>query len=297
MGDRRGLAEVLNYEAQIAVEAGATDAALDLARQSNAIYEELGDSAGRAFGLARLGLMQGWAGLYREAQPTLTASRALYDELGDQPNAATDDNRLAWSVAALGDLDTAWALARRSIDRFREILGSDEPQALLGGGAIALLRGELSDAARLLQASVTLYEELGMIAHVGRPRAWLATAHWLLGRQADAQIEVLTLLRVTASHPDAFALIHMLLSIALIFAEQGAPERALELYSLAKRHPMVGNNQAVTTFFGQRLDAAAAALSPEEAQSAQARGRERDPWATAHELLAEFKAAGWGGDC
>jgi hypothetical protein len=57
---------------------------------------------------------------------------------------------------------------------------------------------------------------------------------------------------------------------------------------------MIGNNQAFTTFFGQRLDAASTALPPDAAQAAQARGRERDLWATARELLAELEAAGWG---
>jgi hypothetical protein len=57
---------------------------------------------------------------------------------------------------------------------------------------------------------------------------------------------------------------------------------------------VIGNHQACTTFFGRRLDAASTALPPEAAQAAQARGRERDLWATARELLAELQAAGWG---
>jgi len=42
------------------------------------------------------------------------------------------------------------------------------------------------------------------------------------------------------------------------------------------------------------LAAIVAALPPDIAAAAQARGRARDLWATARELLAEVEAAGWG---
>ena len=293
-GDRRGLAEALNHESQAAVESGATDEALDLARRSQAIYEELGDPAGRAFGLGRLGVIQFWAGQCREAQRTLVASRALYDDLGDQLMAATDDNRLALATSAVGDLDAAWALAAKSIDRFRMVLGSDDPQALWIGGTIALMRGDLSEAVRLLQASAELSEQLGLLWQARWAHSLLATAHWLLGGQAEARADLLAVLRAATALHDVLSLLHALLGLALIFAEQGAPERGLELYALARQHPLIANNQAFTTFFGQRLDAASTALPPEAAQPAQKRGRARDLWATARELLAELEAAGWG---
>ncbi|HEY3232381.1 MAG TPA: tetratricopeptide repeat protein, partial [Roseiflexaceae bacterium] len=294
VGDRRGLAEALNYEAQVVAEIGATDEALDLARRSHAIYEELGDPAGHAFGLGRLGVIQSWAGLYPEAQRTLAASRVLYDDLGDQLMVALDDSRLAFATWAVGDLDAAWVLATKSIDHYRAVLGGDDPTALLAGGAIALTRGNLTEAARLLLASAKLYERLGLPGWVNWARSLLATTRWLLGCQAEARADLLAALRVATTVHDFLSLLHALLGLALIFAEEGAPERALELYALARQHPIIGNHQAFTTFFGQRLDAASTALPPEAAQAAQACGRERDLWATARELLTELEAAGWG---
>jgi Tetratricopeptide repeat len=294
VGDRRGLAEALSFEAQIVVEAGATDEALNLAQRSHAIYEELGDTASRASGLARLGLIQVWSGLYPEAQRTLAASRALYDDLGDQMMAAYNTNRLASATMGIGDLELAWEFATQSIDRSRAVLGSDEPQALWFGGMIALIRGDVSEAARLLQASVELCEQLGFLRHGRWPRSWLALTHWLQGRPTEAQAEHLAVLRAATEPHDALSLLFTLLGIALIFAEQGAPERALELYALARQHPLIANNLAYTTFFGQRLEAASSALPREAVQAAQARGRQRDLWAAARELLAELEAAGWG---
>jgi len=292
-GDRRGLAEVLNQESQAAVESGATDEALELAQRSHTICEELGDPAGLASGLGRLGVVQMWAGLYREAQRTLAASRALYEELGDELMVAYDNNRLANATMAVGDLEGASVLANRAIDRSRALLGGDEPQALLVGGIIALMRGDRTEAARLLQASSELLEQMGQLGPADWPRPWLATTHWLLGRRVEARADLLALLWATTTRHNFLSLLYTLLGIALIFAEEGAPERALELYALARRHPVIGNHQACTTFFGRRLDAASTALPPEAAQAAQARGRERDLWATARELLAELEAAGW----
>jgi hypothetical protein len=293
-GDRRGLAEALNYEAQIAAEGGAMSEALDLARRSHAIYEELGDPSGRAFGLARLGLTQMWAGLYHEAQRSLAASRALYEDLGDQLEVAYNTNRLAYVIMGVGDLEEAWALATRSIDSFRAVLGSDEPQAIWTGGLIALMRGDLGTAVCLLQESAELSEQIGSFRHAGLARSWLALTRWLRGGGAEAQAELLAVLRSATPIHDILALHGALLGIVLIFADERAPERALELYALTRQHPAIGNNQAFTTFFGSRLDAACTALPPESAQTAQARGQAQDLWATAQELLAELEATGWG---
>ncbi len=176
-GDRRGLAEVLNQESQAVVESGATDEALDLARRSLVISEELGEAAGRASSLGRLGIIQIWAGLFPEAQRTLAASHALYEDLGDELMVAFDNERLAQATMAVGDLEGAWALATQSIDRSRAVLGGDEPQALWVGGIIALMRGDRSEAARLEQASVELFEQMGHLRRADWPRPWLATLH------------------------------------------------------------------------------------------------------------------------
>jgi len=296
VGDRRGLAEALNYEAQIAVDVVATDEALNLAQRSHAIYEELGDTAGRAAGMARLGLIQIWSGLYPEAQRTLAASRALYEDLGDPLMAAYNTNRLALATLGVGDLEGAWRLATQSIDRSRAVLGSDEPQALWIGGMVALMRGDLGTAARLIEASVELSERMGALRQARSERSWLALTHWLQGRLVEAQAELFAVLRAATPAHDILSLLHTLLGLALIFAEQGALGRALELYALVRQHPAAANNQAYTTFFGQRLEAASTALPREAVQAAQARGRERDLWAAARDLLAEVEAAGWGAE-
>jgi hypothetical protein len=85
-------------------------------------------------------------------------------------------------------------------------------------------------------------------------------------------------------------------AIALMLAEQGRPERAVELYALAWRHPVIASVQGFIDSFGRRLDAVVAALPPSSAAAAQTRGRLLDLWDTAAALETELTALGWGQD-
>ena len=72
---------------------------------------------------------------------------------------------------------------------------------------------------------------------------------------------------------------------ALLTADAGAVERAVELYALAARHPLVANSRWFENVAGRYLAAAAATLPPEVVVAAQKRGRARELWATVEELL------------
>ena len=77
-------------------------------------------------------------------------------------------------------------------------------------------------------------------------------------------------------------------AIALLLADQGKKERAVELYALASRHPFVANSRWFEDVAGNRIGAVAATLPPEVAAAAQERGRARDLEATAKALLVEL---------
>jgi hypothetical protein len=75
----------------------------------------------------------------------------------------------------------------------------------------------------------------------------------------------------------------------LFLSGQGEPERAVELYALALRMPMVANSRWFEDVVGKNIAAAAAALPPEAVAAAQERGRARDLWVTAEELSDELR--------
>ena len=79
-----------------------------------------------------------------------------------------------------------------------------------------------------------------------------------------------------------------MLGIALLLIDNGQIERAIELYELTQRYPLIQKALWFYTVYGQYVDAAAAVLPEEVAEAARARGRERDLFATAAELLQEL---------
>lgn len=76
--------------------------------------------------------------------------------------------------------------------------------------------------------------------------------------------------------------------VALLLADQGEQERAVELYALASRYPFVANSCWFEDVAGSHIAAVAATLPPEVVAAAQDRGRVRDLEATVAELLVEL---------
>ena len=75
---------------------------------------------------------------------------------------------------------------------------------------------------------------------------------------------------------------------ALLLADAGQRERAVELYALASRFGFVANSRWFEDVAGKHIAAVAATLPPEMVAAAQERGRARDLWATTEELLEEL---------
>jgi hypothetical protein len=76
--------------------------------------------------------------------------------------------------------------------------------------------------------------------------------------------------------------------MALLLADQGENERAVELYALASRYPLVAKSRWFADVAGRQIAAVAAALPAGRVAVLQERGRARDLEATAAELLAEL---------
>lgn len=77
-------------------------------------------------------------------------------------------------------------------------------------------------------------------------------------------------------------------AIALLLADQGEVERAVELYALASRYPIVARSRWYQDLFERPITEAAAALPTGSVTAAEERGRPRDVMSTLFELLAEL---------
>jgi hypothetical protein len=78
-------------------------------------------------------------------------------------------------------------------------------------------------------------------------------------------------------------------AVALLLADRGEKERAVELCALASRYPLVASSRWFEDVAGRHIAAIAAALPPEVAMAARERGQARDLDATVKELLVELE--------
>jgi len=77
-------------------------------------------------------------------------------------------------------------------------------------------------------------------------------------------------------------------AIALLLADEGEKERAVELYALASRYPLVANSRWFEDVAGRHIAAVAATLPPDAVAAAQERGQARTLEVTVAELLVEL---------
>jgi hypothetical protein len=76
--------------------------------------------------------------------------------------------------------------------------------------------------------------------------------------------------------------------MALLLVGEGENERAVELYALASRYPLVAESRWFADVVGKQITAAASTLPAGQASLLQERARVRDLEATVQELLAEL---------
>jgi hypothetical protein len=75
---------------------------------------------------------------------------------------------------------------------------------------------------------------------------------------------------------------------ALLLADQGAADRAVEVHACASRYGFVANSRWFEDVAGQQIGAAATSLPQEAVQAARDRGQALDWKAMAAELLARL---------
>jgi hypothetical protein len=166
--------------------------------------------------------------------------------------------------------------------------------ALLLLGMLMLAAEDYAAAGRLLQESADLYEEIGERNDRCIAIAALGLVARALGNPAQAQKHLCQALQTEVEIHGSAIHVMAIPATALLLADAGHKERAVEIYALASRYPFVSKSRFYEDIIGRHIAAAAAALPPEVSAAARERGRARDLWETAEELLAELKNLEWG---
>ena len=138
------------------------DAAAARLEQALTAYTELGDDAGTALTLQRLGGIARERAGYDEADRLHRRSLELYTRHGDHSGMAWAHNHLGFVAWLRGDLDTATAECAKARADF-EALGDNEGIAwsLISLGVVAQYRDDLTGAEDLLRRSLELSQRLG----------------------------------------------------------------------------------------------------------------------------------------
>jgi predicted ATPase/tRNA A-37 threonylcarbamoyl transferase component Bud32 len=288
LGDQWGIANSLSELAYCALPQGQVEEGERLARESLAVLQEIGDRTSLAYGLMHSGRALIWAGQYAEGHSLLEESLPIYNDLGARSEVALSQAWLGYAQCHLGEYDQARRQIQKGLTLYREIGRKEEPIALWFLGQALLALEAYAEVQRLLQESVTRFRESGSQAEVGLVLGTLGHTQYRLGNISQAQQHLSEALRI-ANRIRVFSPLHAALPvIALLLADQGDVERAVELYALVSHYPAVANSRWFYDTTGWHIAAVASTLPPDVFAAAQERGKARDLWTTTEELLVEL---------
>jgi tetratricopeptide (TPR) repeat protein len=290
LGDQEGMAWVMADLAWLAVDQGRFEEGERLARESMARTQALGDPEGIGYGLMTLGGALEKVGKFAEARSVLEECWLAFEELGYR-SFVTSVQAVQSSIKLhLGRYGEARDHAEKSLSLARERdLQFRVGYALVTLGSVALVDEAYAKAKELLREGLAVYRGIKMPADAGWAHAVLAYAARGLGEPDQIGHHLRQALQAVTKTGSVPTLLWTLPAAALLVADRGADERAVELYALASRYGLVANSHWFEDVAGRHVAAVAASLPPDAVTAAQERGRARDLDPTAADLLAELE--------
>lgn len=290
LGDEWGMADVQGPLAFEALASGQPAEGQCLMEKALEIAQRLGHQQGIAIGLACLGQAYEYSGKFNEALLFLNKALIRLEDIGYHLEVAMLNQHLSRSELYLGQYEAARQHAQKALTFFQKVSENNAlSQALCSLGLVALVSERYEEAQQFLLQSVELLRETGVALWLGEALAGLVYVSRNLGDLPQARQYLHEALQTTLRSQNHRLFVNILPPSALLLADQKAPERAVELYALALRHPFVANSRWFEEVAGRYIAAVAATLPPHVVVAAQARGQARALEATVIELLAEFE--------
>jgi hypothetical protein len=155
-------------------------------------------------------------------------------------------------------------------------------------GCLELARRVPATAHQHLEESVGVYRKVGPKDDLGLALACLSIAASQLGDTPGARQHLCHALEIAQESGTVPPLLWALPATALLLVGQGEKERAVELYALALRFPLVAKSRWFADVAANTLAEVAATLPAGRVTVLQERGRTRDLEATVAEILTEL---------
>jgi len=267
---------------------GHLDEAEQLHRQALSLAQQLGDKASLIGYRRHLAYTLLWQGQFAEAQQLAQDSLALCQELGLRDNGVPMHFTLACVLLHSGRYQEAWQQAADGLPLSQEF-GSRNYEASLHYvlGQWAFVAGTFTEAQAAFAECAHIFRELQQ-NNLGIPLAGVGYVAYRLGHFPQARGHLAEALAGTLAIKAYMPLVFALPAVALLLAATGNESRALEIWTLAKRQPLVEKSKWFADVAGRALEALAASLPPEVAEVARERGRTLELWETAEALLNEL---------
>ena len=241
--------------------------------------------------LSGLGITLIWNGKFAEGGDyLLQRSRKLFDKGPD--NLSFMHDGLSMAYLHQGQYDRAKEYNELSLSAARK---SKIPRyiakSLWTKGQIALIQADPDATEQILHESLSVIEGIDLVGHHEGPLVGLA---YNACRRSDLQAMggyLLRSLQIAVGAHNFLSLLDIFPAVALYLLKQGQMLLALELYTLACQYAYVANSRWFEEIAGRHVQAAKAGLPADLVAERDHRGKERDMWATATELLTKLERA------
>jgi tetratricopeptide (TPR) repeat protein len=287
--DNFGLASTLAVLSWIAEQQGCLDEALQYAEERYAISQQIGGQEAIAQALFNLGTIHIAGGAFAKASARLEEASQVAQAVGNRHHWNSCNIWLSEAQVHQGRYRQAEITAQRALQTADEIgLRSHRGAALIRLATVHLIDHKHTEVMDCLTESLAIIRESRQsikLPWVLTPLGYTVRA---LGNNRRARQHLQEILQLVYQQENVLAALYALPLAALLLIDKGELERAVEIYALAERHPIVTNSRWFADVAGQQIANAAALLSPEMVTAAQARGRGQELRQTVQTLLHQL---------
>jgi predicted ATPase/DNA-binding SARP family transcriptional activator len=290
LGDQWGAAASLTELGRLSWIRGQLEDAERFLRESLNLYQEADDQFSIEDTLVYLGEVLYRRGEFAEGCSAIQQSLAIRDYLESRAYWGGSHLFLCEAKVHLGEYVQARAWGQEGLALVQEFdfaWGIGFAHFVLG--LVALGEAAYAEARRSLEESVIIFRGIELHDNLAWALGALAYAVRGLSRLPEAEQYLSEALQIYSEAGVFFASMYGLPAAALLLADQGETERAVELYALASRYPFVANSRWFEDVAGKHIAAVAATLPLDVVAAAQERGRARNLDATVAELLDEVE--------
>ena len=287
LGDQRQRSSLLSILCWAALNQDQPDRALVYAQECIKLGEQLVYPEIVSYAKFLLGNIHSHKGEYDEAQRTLLDALTLAQQYEHRHHA----NSCRWELAEIyvhtGDYQAAYDLARVAVNEAEAIgLRNHKGHALRSWGMAETVWAHSVEALRSLEESVRILQTIRHQRLLAYGQVFLAWGYYRSVEKERVAGLLSAVLGWATEHPSSETLTACLPLAALLHADAGQPERAVELYALAWSYPRIANSRWFYDVAGKKLEALAGSLPPAVVAAAQERGRGLDLFGTARGLVA-----------